>query len=79
MPLKVIEAIVKAQDELVRTIKQEIKAERGGGEEEPYEGALSEAEKDKVLSLAAEGVPRLVALRAQLTQEYQAAMQACFA
>ena len=78
VPLKVIEAVVDAQDELVRTIKQDIKAERGGGEE-AYEGALSEAEKEKVLSLAAEGVPRLVALRAQLTQEYQAAMQACFA
>ena len=44
----------------------------------PGTGTLSEAEKKQVLALGSKGVPSLVALRAQLVKEHQAAMQACF-
>eukprot|EP00966_Prymnesium_polylepis_P096374 2233384-Prymnesium_polylepis.2 len=78
VPLKVVEALVEAQDELVLTIKQDIKAARGGGDGSDA-GTLSEAEKDKVLALAAPAVGPLVALRAQMVNEHQATMTAYFA
>ena len=78
VPLKVVEAVVEAQDELVSTLKEDVKAARGGGDGADV-GALSVAEKKRVHELAAEGVGQLVALRARLVKEHQAAMQACFA
>ena len=77
VPLKVVEAVVDAQDELVQTIKEPIKAARGGGDGADA-GTLSEVEKEKVLALASKGVPPLVALRAQMVKEHQDAMRACF-
>ena len=78
VPLKVVEAVVEAQDETVRTIKEELKAARGGGGGADA-GALSEEEKERVLALGAAAVGPLVAQRAQLAREHQAAMQTCFA
>ena len=78
VPLKVVEAVVEAQDEIVRTIKQDIKAARGGGDAADA-SALSEAEKKRVLALAAPGVDAVVALRAKLVKEHHAAMQRYFA
>lgn len=75
VPLKVCEAVVEAQDELVQQIKDDVKAARGDGADA---GTLSEAEKEKVLALGSKGVPPLVALRAQMVKEHQDAMQACF-
>ena len=76
--LKVVEAVVEAQDETVRTIKEAIRAARGGGDGSDA-GALSEEEKESVLALAAAAVGPLVAQRAQLANEHHAAVQACFA
>ena len=77
MPLKVVEAVVEAQDETVRAIKEDVKAARGSGDRADA-GELSEQEKQKVLALGAAAVGSLVAQRAQLTKEHQATMQTCF-
>ena len=76
--LKVVEAVVEAQDEAVRTIKEAIKDARGG-DEGANAGALSEEEKQTVLAMAAAAVGPLVAQRAQLAKEHQATVHACFA
>jgi len=78
VPLKVVESVVDAQDELVGKIKEVVKAARAGGDGADA-GTLSEPEKEKVLALAKSGVGPLLALRAQLVKEHQATMQACFA
>ena len=77
VPLKVVEAVVEAQDEAVQTIKEDIKAARGGGDE-AYADALSEAEKEKVLALGATAAGQLMARRAELIEEHQATVQTCF-
>ena len=76
--LKVVEAVVEAQDETVRTIKEAIKDARGG-DEGANAGTLSEEEKQTVLAMAAAAVGPLVAQRAQLAKEHQATVHACFA
>jgi len=73
--LKVVEAMVEAQDEAVRMIKAAIKGARGDGADA---GALSKEEKERVLALGAAAVPPLVAQRAQLVKEHQVAMKKCF-
>jgi len=78
VPLKVVEAVVDAQDEVVRAIKEDLSAARGGGDVADA-AELSEAEKEKVLALGAAAVGPLVAKRAQLTEEHRAAVEACFA
>ena len=78
VPLKVVEAVVEAQDGAVLSIKEQLKATRGGGEGADA-SALSEEEKERVLALGAVAVPTLVEQRARLAKEHQAAMQACFA
>ena len=75
---EVVEAVVEAQDETVRTIKEAIKDARGG-DEGANAGTLSEEEKQTVLAMAAAAVGPLVAQRAQLAKEHQATVHACFA
>jgi hypothetical protein len=76
--LKVVEAVVEAQDETVRTIKEAIKDARGGGDGADA-GALREEEKQTVLAMGAAAMGPLVAQRAQLAKEHQETVQACFA
>ena len=76
--LEVVEAVVEAQDETVRAIKEAIKGARGA-EDGADAGALSEAEKQTVLEMGAAAVGPLVAQRTRLSEEHQAAVQACFA
>jgi hypothetical protein len=80
VPLKVVEAVVEAQDETVRAIKEGLKAARGegGAGDAADEGTLSEEEKERVLALGTAAVGPLMAQRAQLEAEYQAAMQSYF-
>ena len=70
--LKVVEAVVEAQDETVRAIKEAIKGARGA-EDGADAGALSEAEKQTVLEMGAAAVGPLVAQRTRLSEEHQAA------
>lgn len=76
--LKVVEAVVEAQDQTVRAIKKAIKDGRAA-EDGADAGTLSEAEKQMVLAMGAAAVGPLVAQRARLSEEHQAAVQACFA
>jgi len=78
VPLKVVEAVVEAQDEVVRAIKEDVRAARGGGDEADA-GALSEEEREKVVALGASAVGKLVAMRMLLTKEHEARVQGCFA
>ena len=80
VPLKVVEAVVEAQDETVGQIKDTLKTARGGsGSGAADAGGQSEEEEKRVLALGTAAVESLVARRAQLALEHQTAMQSYFA
>ena len=76
VPLKVVEAVVQAQDDLVLTLKGSIKDARG---QASAEGVLSELETQRVLELATPQIGPLVELRERLTRDHHASVDACFA
>ena len=78
MPLKVVEAVVEAQDGAVHEAKEVVRKARAAGDEAAT-GALSDAEKERVIALGRAAVPALVETRARLVREYDAAMAQCFA
>ena len=74
VPLKVAEAVVQAQDDLVAQVKATIKEARAGNDA----AALSAEEKQMVMQLAAPSISPLVELRERLTREHHATVAACF-
>lgn len=77
VPLKVAEAVVQAQDDLVLQLKTAVKEARGS-DDVAGDAALSEEEKKAVEQLAAPSIGPLVELRERLTREHHATMAACF-
>jgi len=78
VPLKVVEAVVEAQDGAVHEAKEVVRKARAA-DDEAATGALSDAEKERVIALGRAAVPALVETRAGLVREYDAAMAQCFA